>query len=88
MHSIKSVGMPLLLLLMTAGLLSGSCGGSGRAMVGSGSCIQPTGDSPSPDVVPDFRLRDTNLNSSTAYACVSPRNFLTRVSAWYLGHTT
>lgn len=39
-------------------------------------------------LVPDFALPDLNPASSTAGRAVSPRDYLTRVSAWYFGHAT
>lgn len=50
-------------------------------------CPQPTDDPPVPDAAPDWRLRDANANSRTARKCVSPRDYLGSVSAWYWGHT-
>ena len=38
--------------------------------------------------VPDFSLADVNPTSATADQSVSPRDYLTKVSAWYLGHST
>jgi hypothetical protein len=39
-------------------------------------------------LLPDFTLLDVNANSPTFDAEVSPRQFLTKVSAWYFGHST
>ena len=90
MHSAKSLRILLPLLLLATSVFSGSCGGgsSGDGRPDDGICAQPSGDPPELGVVPDFRLRDMNLNSATALTCVSPRDYLTRVSAWYWGHTT
>lgn len=39
-------------------------------------------------VVPDFLLVDVNPNSTTTGQDVSPRDYTTRISAWYFGAAT
>ena len=69
--------MPLVLLL--AGLLA-ACGGS--------SSSPPPGNVDVGTPAPDFVLTDVNANSPTAAESVSPRDFLSKVSAYYFGHAT
>ncbi len=38
--------------------------------------------------LPDFQLEDVNPASSTFGRDVSPRDYLSQVSAWYFGHST
>jgi hypothetical protein len=39
-------------------------------------------------VAPDFALKDVNPNSATHDSTISPRDYLSTVSAWYFGHST
>ncbi len=39
-------------------------------------------------LMPDFALSDVNPSSTSFGTTVSPRQFLTRVTAWYFGHST
>jgi hypothetical protein len=48
----------------------------------------PVAPLPAQTVVPDFSLTDVNPNSATSGQAVSPRQQLTRISAWYFGHAT
>ena len=43
---------------------------------------------PADQAAPDFSLVDQNPNSTTAGKAVSPRQYLTKASAWYFGHAT
>jgi len=69
----------LLAALGLAVLLASGCGGSSSP---------PAGNVPVGDVAPDFTLEDVNPASPTAAQDVSPRDYLTKVSAWYFGHAT
>ena len=64
--------------VLAGALLLGGCGGGGGG----------TSAPPQTAMKPDFMLPDVNPNSSTHQASVSPRQHLTRVSAWYFGHAT
>lgn len=68
---------------LAATLLLGGCGCSSCGGGGGGTPVPPQ-----PVVKPDFALVDVNPNSGTHQASVSPRQHLTRVSAWYFGHAT
>lgn len=48
----------------------------------------PVNPGPGTGPVPDFSLVDVNPTSATADQAVSPRDYLTKVSAWYFGHST
>lgn len=48
----------------------------------------PVNPGPGAGQVPDFSLVDVNPTSATADQAVSPRDYLTKVSAWYFGHST
>ena len=39
-------------------------------------------------LAPDFALPDVNPNSATFDSTISPRDYLSKVSAWYFGHST
>ena len=39
-------------------------------------------------LAPDFSIPDVNPNSATFDSTVSPRDYLSQVSAWYFGHST
>ena len=39
-------------------------------------------------VAPDFSLRDLNPNSASYDSLISPRQFTTKISAWYFGDAT
>ena len=80
--------VPRLGALMSASMLVlaiafAGCGGCGSCDSGGGppSSTQPL-------LKPDFAVDDVNPNSGTFQASVSPRQHLTRVSAWYFGHAT
>ena len=62
-----------------AGGMAGSGGMGGMAGAGGGMSAVPK---------PDFKLIDTNPNSPTFNAEVSPSQFLGKISAWYFGHGT
>lgn len=47
-----------------------------------GDDLDPTGQ------VPNFAILDVNPNSATSNQSVSPRNYVSKVSAWYFGHAT
>lgn len=51
-------------------------------------CADDKPTTPAGTRMPDFSLQDVNSNSATTGAAVSPRAYLTRVSAWYFGHAT
>ncbi len=57
---------------------------------GSSAPTSPGDTMDDPDATPssDFVLADVNPNSATFMTDVSPRQHLTRVSAWYFGHAT
>ena len=40
------------------------------------------------DPRPDFQLEDVNPDSARFGEDVSPRDYLSQVSAWYFGHST
>lgn len=44
--------------------------------------------SPLTGLAPDFALKDVNPNSATHDSTLSPRDYLSKVSAWYFGHST
>ena len=44
--------------------------------------------SSTPLPVAEFSLQDVNPNSTTTGQNISPRDYLTRVSAWYFGSAT
>lgn len=58
---------------------TGGTGGAGQGGTGGGAVAE---------IVPDFSLIDLNPSSMTSGQPVSPRDHLTRVSAWYFGHST
>ena len=63
-------------------LLAVACGGGASPRL-------PVLPGPAPGVAaPDFLLPDVNPSSATSLASVSPRQHLTRISAWYFGHAT
>ncbi|MDJ0975659.1 MAG: hypothetical protein QNJ98_14450 [Planctomycetota bacterium] len=69
--------------VLAVSLLLSGCGG------GCSSCDDGGTPAPNPaQLKPDFMLADVNPNSGTHNATVSPRQHLTRVSAWYFGHAT
>ncbi len=61
-----------------------------------GCAVQPApggSDLPSPPQAsdqarPDFALADVNAESARYQEDVSPRDYLSQVSAWYFGHST
>ena len=53
------------------------------ALMSAGSATADPGEQ-----VPDFSLIDVNETSSTYSQGVSPRDYLSQVSAWYFGHAT
>jgi len=59
---------------LAAGLLLPACDDSG------------SGGPPGP--MPDFQLQDVNPQSVSYNTAVSPRNYLTYVSAWFFGWAT
>ena len=63
------------------GLGTGGVGGLGGA---GGVAVADAGAQP----MPDFHLLDENAASITYQQPVSPRDYLTRISAWYFGHST
>ncbi len=69
-------------ITVTLSLVLTSCGCSG--------CSDELGQAPGPgtSVVNSFFLEDVNPDSATHQSNVSPRQHLTRVSAWYFGHST
>ncbi len=52
---------------------------------GSGS---PSTPQASDQALPDFALADVNAESARYQENVSPRDYLSQVSAWYFGHST
>ncbi|HRX79570.1 MAG TPA: hypothetical protein P5307_10950 [Pirellulaceae bacterium] len=54
------------------------------AMAGSVHLVPEGEGSP----MADFQLRDINPASSRFGETVSPRDYLSQVSAWYFGHST
>lgn len=70
------------LLTIALGCLVASCGCS--------NCDDAIPQTPGPgaEFVSTFVLEDVNPNSATFQAIVTPRQQLTRVSAWYFGHAT
>ena len=68
----------------TGGNSTGGVGGTGGdstgGVGGAGGAVA--------QMVPDFTLMDLNPMSSSAGQEVSPRDYLSRVSAWYFGHST
>lgn len=62
---------------IAAAILLPACGGGSE------------GDAaPVPVLKPDFSLQDVNPHSATSTAMISPRSYLSQVSAWYFGHAT
>jgi hypothetical protein len=55
------------------------CGGGGGGQAGNPLIGQ---------IAPDFNLTDVNQNSASYNQAASPRNYLTKASAWYFGHST
>ncbi|MEO8495831.1 MAG: hypothetical protein ABI614_12220 [Planctomycetota bacterium] len=49
--------------------------------------LQLTAEGESPPL-PDFHLADVNPASARFGETVSPRDYLSQVSAWYFGHST
>ena len=80
-RSILAVTRPLLVLLP---LLLAGCGGAQESGPAPGTLPGPVAGAPAPD----FVLQDVNPNSATNLAMLSPRQQLTRISAWYFGHAT
>lgn len=68
----------------TGGNSTGGVGGTGGGSTGG---VGGTGGAVA-QMVPDFTLVDLNPMSSSAGQEVSPRDYLSRVSAWYFGHST
>ncbi len=64
------------------GALAGGAGGEAMGGSGGQSGLMVG------DLVPDFSLIDQNPASPTGGDPVSPRDYLTRVSGWYFGHST
>lgn len=61
----------------------------GLGFLGCGNDKTPTGLGGGPQgVVTEFSLPDVNPNSASYQDAVSPRDYLTKVSAWYFGHST
>ena len=59
------------------------------AAIGCGSDKKsPVTPLPIQTQVPDFSITDVNPNSASGGQAVSPRQQLTKVSAWYFGHAT
>ena len=58
------------------------------ALALAAACRDDSGSDDPPPVMPDFSLTDVNPNSATYNQKVSPRDYLTKVSAWYFGHAT
>ena len=69
---------PLLLLVLATALVAG-CSKDDKK-----NPIAPT----PVEQVPDFSLIDANPKSSTYNTPVSPRQQLSKVSAWYFGHAS
>jgi hypothetical protein len=61
------------------GGMGGMAGAGGMGGMGGGMAAVPK---------PDFKLIDTNPNSPTVNAEVSPSQYLGKISAWYFGHGT
>ena len=51
-------------------------------------CNNDSTNGPLTGVAPDFALKDVNPNSATHDSTISPRDYLSKVSAWYFGHST
>ena len=51
-------------------------------------CKDESTNGPLTGVAPDFALKDVNPNSATHDSTISPRDYLSKVSAWYFGHST
>jgi hypothetical protein len=51
-------------------------------------CKDDSNSGPLSGLAPDFALKDVNSNSATHDSTISPRDYLSKVSAWYFGHAT
>jgi hypothetical protein len=51
-------------------------------------CNDNSNPTPLTGLAPDFALKDVNPNSATHDSTISPRDYLSKVSAWYFGHAT
>lgn len=73
----------------TGGMATGgaSTGGANTGGANTGGVGGGTGGA-LVEMVPDFSLVDMNSASPTAGQAVSPRDYKTKVSAWYFGHST
>ncbi len=80
---IRCLGVPMSAMMLALAIVFAGCGGCGGCDSGGGG-----GGTPTAQLKPDFSLDDVNPNSGTHQASVSPRQHLTRVSAWYFGHAT
>ena len=82
--------------LGAGGVVAALVGGFAIVLLGAGCSSDsdpapsgPTGPGPNTtDPVPDFSLRDVNVNSTRFDEMVSPRDYEGQVSAWYFGHAT
>ena len=54
----------------------------------AGGCSEDDSSNGLSGVAPDFALPDVNPNSATYDSTISPRDYLSKVSAWYFGHST
>ena len=78
------LGLRRTLLTLALPVLLAGCGGADEGGAASPALPGPVAGTPAPD----FLLQDVNPNSATALTMVSPRQHLTRISAWYFGHST
>ena len=51
-------------------------------------CNDDENVTPLTGLAPDFALKDVNPNSATHDSTISPRDYLSKASAWYFGHST
>ena len=58
------------------------------AFVAAGCKDDSQNGGPLTGLAPDFALKDVNSNSATHDSTISPRAYLSKVSAWYFGHAT
>ena len=58
------------------------------AVLFAAGCKDDSNSGPLTGVAPDFALKDVNPNSATHDSTISPRDYLSSVSAWYFGHST
>jgi len=70
-----SLGLPLALLVVLACNDKSSTAPSGQTL-------------PDENAMPDFHLEDVNPASARAGSMVSPRDYLSGISAWYFGSAT